>query len=152
MAAVSRRGMDLTASGPEQSWAVIGVARMLIDILSGHAPGRAAKAAKASYDFFETSLANNPSKFSIACTKGCAFCCHVAVTASAPEIFLLASRIREFPNEQYEDALNRVRAADQRTRHMSSQQLGRNQIPCALLKENLCSVYESRPAACRGFT
>jgi Fe-S-cluster containining protein len=152
MAAVSRQGMDLTASGSEQSWAVIGVARMLIDVLSGRAPGRAARAAKAAHEFFETSLKNNPSKFSIACAKGCAFCCHVSVTASVPEIFLVASRIREFPKDQYEDLLNRVRAADQRTRYMSSQQRANNKIPCAMLKDNLCSVYESRPAACRGFT
>jgi Fe-S-cluster containining protein len=144
--------MDLTTSGSAQSWAVIGVARMLIDILSGRAPGRAAKAAKAAHEFFEISLKNNPSKFPIACAMGCAFCCHVSVTASAPEIFLVASRIREFSKEQYEETLNRIRAADQRTRFMSSQQRANNKIPCAMLKENLCSVYESRPAACRGFT
>ncbi len=152
MVAVSRQGMDLTASGPEQSWAVISVARMLIDVLSGRAPGRAARAAKAAHEFFETSVKNNPSKFSIACAKGCAFCCHVSVTASAPEIFLVASRICEFPKDQFEDLLNRVRAADQRTRYMSSQQRANNKIPCAMLKDNVCSVYESRPAACRGFT
>ncbi len=152
MAAVSRQGMNLTASGSEQSWAVIGAARMLIDILSGRAPGRAAKAAKAAHEFFETSLKNNPSKVAIACAKGCAFCCHVSVTASAPEIFLVASRIRELPKDQYDDLLNRVRAADQRTRFMSSQQRANNKIPCAMLKDNLCSVYESRPGACRGFT
>ena len=152
MAAASRRGMDLTASGSEQTWAVIGAARTLIDILRGHAPGRAAKAAKSAHEFFETSLSNNPSKFSIACAKGCAFCCHVSVTASAPEIFLVANRIRALPAEERDDLLNRVRAADQRTRYMSSQQRANNKIPCAMLKENLCSVYDSRPAACRGFT
>ena len=152
MAAVSRRGMDLTAGGSEQTWSVIAAARMLIDILSGKAPSRAAKAAKAANDFFELSLRNNPSKFPIACTKGCAYCCHVSVTASAPEIFHVANRIRELPQAEFADVLNRVRAADQRTRGMSSQQRAHNRIPCALLKDNMCSVYDARPGACRGFT
>lgn len=153
MAAVSRRGMDLTASGSEQHWAVIAAARMLIDILRGRMPGRAAKAAKAAHEFFEISLHNNPSKFPIACARGCAFCCHVSVTASAPEIFLVAAKIREKPKDRQEDFLNRVRAADQRTRQMSSRQRGANKIPCALLNDDkMCSVYEARPGACRGFS
>lgn len=152
MAAVSRRGMDLTASGSEQNWAIIAAARIVIDILRGRTPGRAAKAAKAAHEFFEISLKNNPSKFPVACARGCAWCCHVSVTASAPEIFLVAARIRGMPEEQYDDTLNRVRAADQRTRQMSSRQRASNKIPCALLKDNLCSVYEARPGACRGFS
>jgi Fe-S-cluster containining protein len=152
MAAVSRHGMDLTASGSEQSWSVMAAARMVIDVLRGHAPGRAAKAAKTAADFFELSLRKNPSKFAIACSKGCSYCCHVSVTASAPEIFLVASRIRELPPQEFQDTLNRLRAADQRTRNMSSQQRANNKIPCAMLKDNLCSVYDARPGACRGFT
>ena len=152
MAAVSRRGMDLTASGSEQHWAVVAAARMLIDILRGKMPGRAAKAAKAAHEFFEISLHNNPSKFPIACAKGCAFCCHVAVTASAPEIFLVAAKIREMPEDRQEETLNRVRAADQRTRQMTSRQRGSNKIPCGLLIDGACSVYEARPGACRGFS
>ncbi len=152
MAAVSRRGMDLTAKGSEQTWSVIAAARIIIDVLRGRAPGRAARAAKAANEFFELSLRNNPSKFSIACAKGCAYCCHVSVTATAPEIFLVASRIRELPQPEFDDMLMRVRAADQRTRDMSSRQRANNKIPCALLKDSLCSVYDSRPGACRGFT
>jgi len=152
MAAVSRRGMDLTAKGSEQSWSVIAAARLVIDMLRSHAPGKAAKAAKLANEFFEVSLKNNPSKFAIACTKGCAYCCHVSVTATAPEVFLVASRIRELPPQDFDEMVMRVRAADQRTREMSSQQRARHKIPCAMLKNNLCSVYDSRPGACRGFT
>ncbi len=152
MAAVSRRGMDLTAKGPEQTWSVIAAARMIIDVLRSRAPERAAKSAKTAHEFFELSLKNNPSKFGIACTKGCAYCCHVSVTATAPEIFLVAHKIRELPPQDFGDALMRVRAADQRTRNMSSRQRANNKIPCAMLKDGLCSVYEARPGACRGFT
>jgi Fe-S-cluster containining protein len=33
-----------------------------------------------------------------------------------------------------------------------SGQRANNRIPCALLKDNMCSVYDARPGACRGFT
>jgi len=152
MAEVARRGLDLTASRFEQSWAVIGAARMLLDILRGRAPGRAANAAKAGHEFFEISLRNNPSKSPVACRKGCAYCCHVTVTARAPEIFLIASRIRASSKAELADFLSRIRAADQRTRHMTGQERASEKIPCALLKDGACSVYEVRPGACRGFT
>ena len=149
--AVSRHGMDLTASGSDQSWAVIAATRIVLDILDGRKDMRASAAAKRAAEFFETSLKRNPSKFAIDCAKGCAFCCHVSVTATAPEIFLVASALREQPKDKFETILTRVRAADQRTRHMTSMERARQRIPCALLEANLCSVYGARPGACRGF-
>jgi hypothetical protein len=35
---------------------------------------------------------------------------------------------------------------------MSSRQRAANKIPCGLLVDGACSVYEARPGACRGFT
>jgi Fe-S-cluster containining protein len=131
--AVSRSGMDLTASGSDQSWAVIAATRILLDII-------------------ETSLKRNPSKYPVACAKGCAFCCHVSVTATAPEIFLVANALRERHRDNMEAIIARVRAADERTRGLSSMERAKQRIPCALLEENMCSVYGSRPAACRGFS
>jgi len=152
MAEISRRGMDLTAKGGEQTWAVIAATRLALDILRGHGPSRAASAAKRIHEFFETSLKHNPSKHAIACTKGCAFCCHVSVTAAAPEIFLVANAIREQHRQDFETVLNRVRAADQTTRGLSSMERATRKIPCAMLRDNVCSVYAARPGACRGFT
>ena len=150
--AVSRGGMDLTASGPDQSWAVIAATRLVLDILEGRSPTRASLAAKRAHEFFETSLKHNPSKFPIACMKGCAFCCHVSVTATAPEIFLVANTLRERHPQDLETVLARVRAADQRTRGLTSMERAKQKIPCALLEQNMCSVYGARPGACRGFT
>jgi Fe-S-cluster containining protein len=150
--AVSRGGMDLTANGSDQSWAVIGATRILLDILETKGPSRASNAAKRAHEFFETSLKRNPSKHPIACAKGCAFCCHVSVTATAPEIFLVANALRERHKENPEAILARVRSADQRTRGLSSMERAKQRISCALLENNVCSVYGSRPAACRGFS
>jgi Fe-S-cluster containining protein len=149
--AVSRRGMNLTDSPSDRSWAVIAATRILLDVLSGRNPSRASNTAKRAHEFFETSLKNNPSKFKIECAKGCAYCCHVSVTATAPEIFLVAGYIREHHPHDLETVLARVRAADAGTRGMSSMERAKQKIPCALLQANMCSVYSARPAACRGF-
>jgi Fe-S-cluster containining protein len=149
--AVSHHGMDLTASGSDQSWAVIAATRIVLDILDGRKDTRASVAAKRAAEFFETSLKHNPSKFSIACAKGCAFCCHVTVSATAPEIFLVAHTLRQQYKDNFETILNRVRAADQRTRGMTSMERAKQKIPCALLDGNVCSIYAARPGACRGF-
>jgi Fe-S-cluster containining protein len=150
--AVARGGMDLSASGSDQTWAVIGATRILLDIVEGKNPARASLAAKRAAEFFETSLKHNPSKHAIACVKGCAFCCHVSVTATAPEIFLVAGALREHYKGNLEPIVARIRAADQRTRGLTSMERAQQKIPCALLQDNMCSVYAARPAACRGFT
>ena len=152
VAEITRRGMDLRSSGSDQSWGVIAATRILLDVLEGKAPSRASSTAKRAHEFFETSLKNNPSPEKIECAKGCTFCCHVTVAATAPEIFLVANHIREHHKEEFNAILERVRAADQKTRGLSSYERAVKQIPCALLKEGACTVYGVRPGPCRGFT
>jgi Fe-S-cluster containining protein len=150
--AVARRGMDLKAPSGDQAWAVIAATRLLADILSTRSPARASQAARRAHEFFETSLAHNPSPHAIACAKGCAFCCHVSVAATAPEIFLVANTLRQKYRDRMDEVLTRVRAADARTRGLDSENRARQRIPCAMLENNVCRVYDSRPGACRGFT
>jgi Fe-S-cluster containining protein len=145
--------MNLTASGSDQSWFVIAATRILLDILEGRSTSRARNAARRAHEFFETSLKANPSKHKIDCAQGCNFCCHVSVVATAPEIFLVANAIREQHKDDYEAVLQRVKEADEKTRGISSMQRAQRRIPCALLgSDGLCTVYTSRPGACRGFT
>ena len=70
MAEVSRSGMDLRAPPGDQSWHVIAATRILIDILNGHSPARASKAAEKAHEFFETSLKRNAAGAKIECAKG----------------------------------------------------------------------------------
>src|SRR5262249_36785043 len=94
VSAVSRHGIDLDASNADQLWSMIGLTRILIDILDGHGATRASDAAKKAHEFFEVSLKRNPSDHKIECAKGCAFCCHLRVTTLAPELFHVANFIR----------------------------------------------------------
>ena len=152
MAEVSRGGMDLRASSSDQSWAVIAETRILIDILRGHGPMRASKAAEKAHEFFETSLKRNASGIKIECAKGCAYCCHVAVSALAPEVFHIANAMRAQHASDFESRRGRIRAGASSTHRLSDFERARRKLPCALLENNACSVYSARPGPCRGMT
>jgi hypothetical protein len=149
---VVRRGIDLDAAPSGQLWSMIGLTRILIDILGGHGPARASEAAKRSHEFFETSLARNPSNHRTACAKGCGFCCHMRVTALAPEIFYAAGFVRRQFGSELQEVLSRVREKDALSRGLGARQRPAFKIPCGLLVDNSCSIYAARPSACRGLT
>jgi len=150
MDAVCRRGLDLRASPLDQHRAVVGITRILMDMLSGRNPLRASNAARRAHEFFETSLDAAPAKPAVACRKGCGFCCHLTITATAPEIFLIANTLRESHKDDFPALLYRVQAADQKTRRLSASERPTHKIPCVMLMNNACSVYAVRPGACRG--
>ena len=150
MAEVARGGIDLRASSSDQSWAVIAETRILIDILNGHAPTRASKAAEKAHEFFELSLKRNASGISVECSKGCAFCCYVPVSALAPEIFLIANTIRVRPAAERDTSAARIRGAMQAMRGVSRYERLRQKLACGLLENNACGAYSARPGPCRG--
>jgi Fe-S-cluster containining protein len=152
LAAVAKRGIDLAAARPERLWRVIACTRLLMDTLDGKGPTRASEAARRAHEFFEVSLKYNPSEHKIACAKGCGYCCHLRVTAMAPEVFLLANHIRREFKDSYDAVLARLRAADANARGLSSRERAQHHFPCGLLVDNSCSVYAARPSACRALT
>jgi hypothetical protein len=150
MAAISKSGMDLRANPSDQSWAVIAATRTMYDILSGYGATRASQAAKWAHEFFETSLRKNPSEHKIECAKGCAHCCKVSVSAMAPEIFHVVNTLRAQHRQDFDAVRARIRAAEGLTHGVSPMDRGRRKLPCALLVDNMCSVYAARPGPCRG--
>ena len=79
------------------------------------------------------------------CRAGCAYCCHVRVEATDPEIFYIARRVRKWPAAQLADLLAKLRGcvAEQRAGSGDTRQA------CAFLVDERCSIYEVRPASCR---
>jgi len=152
MSAISKGGMDLRSPPSDQSWAVMAATRILYDILKGHGAARASQAAKWAHEFFETSLKRNPSEHKIECAKGCAYCCHVSVSALAPEVFHVANAVRAAHPNDFEATLARIRSAESATHGVSFIERARRKLPCALLENNVCTVYAARPGPCRGVT
>ena len=81
----------------------------------------------------------------IACKKGCSHCCYIWVSASAPEV-LFISKIVQLRGKL---AIDRVRAAYQHTKDYDFDTRDQHPHPCPLLEQDTCSIYDSRPKACR---
>jgi Fe-S-cluster containining protein len=81
----------------------------------------------------------------IDCKKGCSHCCYVWVSATAPELLSIAKIVRARGN----DAIAKVKAAHQATKDFDFDSRPEHPHPCPLLEDNICSIYEARPKACR---
>jgi Fe-S-cluster containining protein len=82
----------------------------------------------------------------IECRGGCDHCCHLFVSATAPEVFLVARSVRG------EGATTRLRATETLTRPLSIEERARAILPCPFLADGLCGLYGVRPTPCRSTT
>lgn len=108
----------------------------------------------------------------ISCQKGCAACCRMLVPVSPPEAHALHDLIDSLPADRREAVLGRL---DEARRHLqqaglleqltaiaeTDRQLTDEEMepinrayyalrmPCPFLQDEICSIYENRPAACR---
>jgi hypothetical protein len=86
-----------------------------------------------------------------ACRAGCAYCCHQAVGVTPPEVFVIHEHLRATRTpDQLAAVVQRIRAADDRTRGLSPADRQSPDLPCPFLEEARCSIYEARPLSCRG--
>lgn len=87
-----------------------------------------------------------------ACGAGCAFCCSMRVSASVPEILALADFMRRtFGEDDLHAARERIDRHRAQWEALAPKERLTARIPCPLLVENRCSVYEARPLCCRGW-
>jgi len=133
--------------------AIIGLTLLLRETLGDtQRADRASRAAEITHAVFEASLKAQPSRMDIACRKGCGYCCHTWVSATAPEIFLLARTIsaqkKPAPAMTREAILTR---AGQTAGLGVEERFGRK-LPCALLIDDACAFYTVRPTMCRQVT
>jgi len=106
------------------------------------------------------------------CTKGCAACCRMLVPLSPPEAYALMDCIRSWPAEKRDRIATRLaetksvllshglwhrlvelgessRPPDDDALEPINQEFYVLRIACPFLEENMCSIYDVRPAACR---
>ncbi len=88
----------------------------------------------------------------VACTRGCHYCCHLRVEIRPHEAFVLADHIEtRFSPERRARTVDRIARTLERVASLSADAHVRAGIPCALLEDGVCSVYEARPATCRKY-
>ncbi len=127
---------------------VLGLASRLSRMLRDTAnPSRAAEAAALVHTVFDTSVRKSEHGIKLACGKGCAYCCHTYVSVLAPEVFRIAAVIRSGAARRVSRETFAARAAE--TANKGHDARHGKQLPCALLVENVCSVYQHRPMMCR---
>ena len=108
----------------------------------------------------------------VSCRMGCAACCRMLVPLSPPEAFSLVDYIEQLPHERREaierrlaatktdlaaqGLLDRLQAVAEAETPITDEELEpinrayyRLRHPCPFLENEMCSIYEARPAACR---
>ena len=107
-----------------------------------------------AFDLFEANIGPQTQHLPpLACQKGCPACCSLRVTATAPEIFLLADyvqRIDAVPSGAAIGLRRRVALADRTTRGLSETERMAMRKPCPFIVRGVCIVHPVRPLACRG--
>jgi len=109
---------------------------------------------------------------SISCRMGCAACCRMMVPLSPPEAFSLRDYVEQLPTDRRAHITQRLSEAKialtqqgllepleeiaKSSTPLSDEQLEpinrayyALRMPCPFLENELCSIYEARPAACR---
>lgn len=89
----------------------------------------------------------------IACRAGCSWCCSLFVSATAPEILLIADYLRAtFSSTQLGELRERLAQREQQLAGTTAEQRSAARRPCLLLIDGKCSVYPVRPLACGSWT
>ena len=109
----------------------------------------------------------------ISCQKGCAACCRPMIPVSPPEAFALVEAIKDLPQDHQSRIKQNLAQTKERLQkaglltalqdlvdspHQRSDEdldsLNRAyyalRLPCIFLENEICSIYEQRPAGCRG--
>jgi uncharacterized protein len=98
-------------------------------------------------------LARDPKCLPV-CAPGCAFCCHLSVFASVPELLHLAAYLqRTRPPAALAALTASVLATAEAVRELSQAARAQAKRPCPLLDPatRQCGVYEARPLTCRAY-
>jgi hypothetical protein len=110
---------------------------------------RASEAIAMAHQLVERSLKAAPTRETIACKRGCSYCCYGYVGVLAPEVFRIADAVRLAGRQQASMSASAVR-------ERCAPLIGKDppsrmgaKLPCPLLVDNTCTTYLERPFVCR---
>lgn len=82
------------------------------------------------------------------CKAGCSHCCTLRIETVAPEIFLLARHLKRQPADAVSALIEKLDGHSERARNVRMEDFF---LPCPLLVNDKCSVYDLRPTMCRKY-
>lgn len=95
----------------------------------------------------DVSAVAGPDGRMIACRRGCNHCCHQLVAAAPLEVLIIARRVAAWPAERREDLVRRLEAIA--CIPATEEERTSRKLPCPLLENGECAVYDRRPGNCR---
>lgn len=108
--------------------------------------------ASAAFARLAAAVEADPPARPLACARGCSFCCHIYVSATAPELFMLAEGVRAWPEDKRRDFEAALASAAERVGGLSTRERAALSVPCPVLgADGACSAYAHRPLACRAY-
>jgi hypothetical protein len=154
--ALAKQGEAAIAKGlpatPQKS-DIIAVAFVLARALQdSREPARASRAAGLMHILTEASAKRQPGEAKLACKKGCVYCCHAWVGATAPELIHLANSIRADAARGSDAAVAGIVARAAPLQGLTPAQRFGAKLACPLLLTDVCSRYRERPTMCRQAT
>ncbi|WP_374378661.1 YkgJ family cysteine cluster protein [Dongia sp.] len=136
-------GIQLDRAGAKEGVAAM-ARELIVKLKKAKAGGSLAELSAFLNDSVDKSIAGL-GPVPIACKKGCSHCCNIWVSATAPEVLTLANVVRL----RGDAAVKKVRDANEVTKAYPFEIRDSHPHPCPLLENDLCTVYEHRPKACR---
>ncbi len=110
--------------------------------------------ANQAFEFFESNIVTQSQGLpELGCRKNCPSCCTLRVTATAPEIFLLAHYVRRIDASPSGAPLHlpeRIAEANSITKGCGETERMALRRPCPMMLKGICIVHPVRPLACRG--
>ena len=122
-------------------------------LAQGHTVANLVELATDAEQTFSRVAAQLSADWKPACKSGCAWCCHIEVVATVPEVLRIADFLHtKAPPKQSLLLRKQIAANCEKAAGLNSEARGRAHVPCGLLIDNRCSVYPVRPLACRGWS
>ncbi len=104
---------------------------------------RASRAAVFAAQILDATLAKR-TEGSVACAKGCYYCCKTYVSVTIPEVFRIADAIRGKAEKSA-----RIMTAAQASAEIPQLEREVRRVVCPILEDKACSEYAPRPLVCR---